>query len=1160
MSTVPKPLTQDQLNEIFNELMNNKEIKELLQTMEEVKKGNIESNKENINNFAKKMREMSEMVPGSEELMKNIEVISVLHEKIFSYASRFRLYSLEFWNLYSILAEIRDKGDEPLSQFEQMIVKSTQPILWESNRTLKLSWMCCCFLSQYYGSEEDKEVIKNVMLTWESEMNIAEGRVEELPGGEMFGGMDRTNIAKDVFKEVNGTTFNDEVGTKFNDEVVDEAAVHFHKLKTGHVMDAIDMVKSSSSTPEEIAQARKVIVTAMSDNNTITDREAYMGLAEARHGPQVLTYAMSRAQQEKNIRFREQKPTDVLKINLDGLKPESSEEVVTQWNLVMTEILGLAEVNTASRDASLAAEKFCDHVLKQGFSTLVRKEMEVHYTEFGSDKTQEQNIVNKLDDDYTDITEKYKIILNNLFKLPAVETPGHYEGTAYAGFTDVSVPYKDFNKLETSEHTVRMKFIADKLKEMEKYIDDEIERVKKENTPELKKHLDKLNDIAINIKFLKESHDNLKISDATWMGTIQRTSDPRHIMYTKLAALLVKVGTTKTYVGQIKQALDTKEREVKVPKGMNPFNKLPQQMLPGSSQGSLVEPISENKLNVIAESLAYTEHYRRGLCMLPYKKWELNSTIEGSYAIYSVSSFWADSRGDTVSGIHVDGLRGAQLYGEVEYTISQMNILLDKITKLKLKLNSLQPDDIAAIVDILSFIGIQGVADNTENLEKAEKEILKNIHEHEKILYVYNKTSRNEGGEYREVVVYGHAIGEKEQNKITEIQSLNKKQLNEIEIGYKAFGEFINSNSTDDNDKVHNDALKQLQLVAGWEAKMHSWNQAAGAYVAGAAALGGKAVLGFTDTISDGIRTLITHTPILVYLAVIFLFFITYLGYRIIMEAIRGKDFELKSNPFNWLDLSSKNPREDTVVEAPGQRRTWVEWWNRKKIEEEKKEEDDESDDDDEEEEEEEEDIIIHIFQKVEAQNYEQNVIDYNNYINIVNLVIAYDSSKPSGAAKPRRLSQFTPGKGNTPAENRQALGNRIRVTDYKENLKRITDASEHTTINKLREFIHVEPKIKETIKSKFASSNPKLHVYITKEGGVNQVNKAGMTFIKKNTTAPAAALIGEGGGGKKGSKGIEGGKITKRKRHLKNKTRRKKRVTKNLKKRKGLKKTGKKK
>ena len=395
MSTVTNPLSNVQLDEIFNELMNNKEIKKLLQTMEEVKKGNLEgTDKENINNFAKKMREMSEMVPGSEELMKNIEVISVLHEKIFSYASRFRLYSLEFWNLYSILAEIRDKGDEPLSQFEQMIVKSTQPILWESNRTLKLSWMCCCFLSQYYGSEEDKEVIKDVMLTWESKMNEITGKVEVLED-RMFGGMDRTNIAQNVFKEVNGTTFNDEVGTKFNDEVVDVAAVHFHKLKTGPVMDAIDMVKSSSSTPEEIAQARKVIVTEMSDNNTIIDREAYMGLAEARHGPQVLTHAIARAQQEKKIRFREQKPADVLKINLDGLKPEKVGEVVTNWNLVMTEILGLAAVNTASRDASLAAENFCDHVLEQGFSTLVRKEMEDYYTEFGSDKTQEQNIENK---------------------------------------------------------------------------------------------------------------------------------------------------------------------------------------------------------------------------------------------------------------------------------------------------------------------------------------------------------------------------------------------------------------------------------------------------------------------------------------------------------------------------------------------------------------------------------------------------------------------------------------------------------------------------------------------------------------------------------------------------------------------------------------------
>jgi cell division protein FtsX len=95
-------LSQEELNEIFNELRNNKEIKELLQTMEEVKKGNIESNKENINNFAKKMREMNKILPGSEDLMKTIEVISVLHEKIFSYASRFRLYSLEFWNLYSI--------------------------------------------------------------------------------------------------------------------------------------------------------------------------------------------------------------------------------------------------------------------------------------------------------------------------------------------------------------------------------------------------------------------------------------------------------------------------------------------------------------------------------------------------------------------------------------------------------------------------------------------------------------------------------------------------------------------------------------------------------------------------------------------------------------------------------------------------------------------------------------------------------------------------------------------------------------------------------------------------------------------------------------------------------------------------------------------------
>jgi hypothetical protein len=190
------------------------------------------------------------------------------------------------------------------------------------------------------------------------------------------------------------------------------------------------------------------------------------------------------------------------------------------------------------------------------------------------------------------------------------------------------------------------------------------------------------------------------------------------------------------------------------------------------------------------------------------------------------------------------------------------------------------------------------------------------------------------------------------------------------------------------------------------------------------------------------------------------------------------------------------------------------------------------------------EDIINNLLKRVAKNKNQQNVIDYNNYIDIVNLVIAYDSSQTTPTVKPTRLPKITPEEGNS------VLKNRIKVKNYKENLKRITDTSQHAEIAGLTRFIAVEQAIKTTINSKFNSSEPKLNMFITKENGVNQVNRDGMSFIEQNTTAP-----GEGGGS-----ASKGGKITKRKKHLKNKTRRKKRVTKNLKKKKGLKKTGKKK
>ena len=109
-----------------------------------------------------------------------------------------------------------------------------------------------------------------------------------------------------------------------------------------------------------------------------------------------------------------------------------------------------------------------------------------------------------------------------------------------------------------------------------------------------------------------------------------------------------------------------------------------------------------------------------------------------------------------------------------------------------------------------------------------------------------------------------------------------------------------------------------------------------------------------------------------------------------------------------------------------------------------------------------------------------------------------------------------------------------LELKAYNQHLELLDVSSEYRKIDDA--IVEIDRRIIEIFDESAEESGKSLYQYIVDD----KVNTAGMKLIK----AP----------------GSTGGKITKRKRQLKNKTRRKKRVTKNLKKRKGLKKTGKKK
>tara|TARA_A100001015_G_scaffold281851_1_gene345516 strand:- start:1930 stop:5427 length:3498 start_codon:yes stop_codon:yes gene_type:complete len=1134
-----RKLSEEESKTISHEVMNNKDIKKLLQIMEEFKKGNIESNKENINNFAKKMREMSEMVPGSEKLMKIVEVITVLHEKIFSYASRFRLYSLEFLNLYSILAEIRDKGNEPLSELEQMIVKSTQIRLAETNETLKLSWRCLVWVTKHYGSKHDKELIEDIKSEENSTLNLLTGRVEELPDG-MLGGMDPAPKTEDVFSAVSSTD------RLFSAAEIIAAANAYNKFNDGDVRvklsDAMSIATNPDANPNQLAEAQMGLTVALQQQGTIPDPTEFSGMAVVDKGALPLQQIIQSAEHRIGTRFRVHKPSDVLRINLSGLKPDMKQEVVTQWEVAMTKVLNLDGMNAASKRASEAVTDYCEKTLTEGFETIMRDRLEEVYEKFGIDKTEEQNIMNKLDDDFTDIVEKYKIIIDDLFIEADVSTPGHYEGTAYFSMSDFSVPYKSFTSDDKDEQDKKMKKITDKLEGMITYIDTEITRVAGETeTSELNDHLNKLDEIKDRIETLQQRHGKYEIPVAGNLAMFQRTSDPSYIMYQKLATLLKKANENKIYVKDIKQVLDTKKSEVKVPRNLNPFNQQ-QHLLSDSSQGAL-EPLSEAKVRNEGAAKAQTDTYRQKICELPHQISVLTSTQKDDYVTYSVSTFWDQSRGDTVSGIPVDVVRGAQLDIDIDYTITQMNILLDQITNLEAKLTSLTDKDKGDIRNILSFIGIQGVPDDKQNLQNAQKEIEKRIRRQREVVIFHDAISTTDPVELKTLTVFADAVNEPEAASIIEIQRENQDKLDSRRIQYDAIPKAI-------IDLGPKDAMDRLKEIIQTDEKVfkndkarEAWANAAGGYLAGCIAFSGKAVLGIQDRLISSVDSLITHTPTFAYLAVAFIFMITIFCFILFLYAMKT-GVSIRPSllpPWFFLDTATAAKKTKTPAAAPAapaaQQRTWFQYLTRQppaqtpsppspviQTPAEQK------------------PLEIKILEKANKDNKKNVHADYIRYVNIVNLIIAYHSSQTT--------SQTTPTVKSTRLSSNieatvSALNNILKDEALSKNLKLLMSIQSGTQSQKLpRGRENIVNKIQEVIQDIYEKKYPKLYEYITDN---NEVNEAGMKFIEDNTTEPEGTRK-------------RGGKITKRKKHLKNKTRRKKRVTKNLKKRKGLKKTGKKK
>ena len=1125
MSTVTNPSTEDQLNEIFNELMNNKEIKELLQTMKEIKKGNIESNKENINNFAKKMREMSEMVPGSEELMKNIEVISVLHEKIFSYASRFRLYSLEFCNLYSILAEIRDNGDKPLSELEQMFVKSTQIRLAESIETLKLSWIFFVWVTYNYGSEEDKKLIKTIKLEEKSETNIATKKVEYLDG-EMFGGMDPPPSDFAVFNMANNT------GIYEATEEIFKAAQVYSQLKgnnlTGHISLLQTIVDDPNSTMQQKKEAFAGLVVATQTVGRKANPSRWMGMMVMKHGYQVVSDTLDYAGILQAREFMNEEDKKIMELNLEGMKEEQMSNAINEFYVMLAGMLDLDKYNNQAKITSDLFSQICIANMNDVHMTSIRKHASEFFEKHKIGKSEEQNKMNKLVADYEIIIKKYKMLIDNSFaadKVKGTLTDEHYLGLNPA-VQDWTSPFKPLSHSDKEIIKKTIDQVNNKIDGMLTFIEEE-----QTNATDTD-YSDKLYEIKMRIEMLQTRNKKFAIPEESSWGYTTRLGTVEQKIYENLGTLFRQADENMKDVNSYLLQLKTKhESTAVVPKGLDLFQSgSPQQMLPSGSSDS--EPLKDAKHRGVSNIQRTTENFRAEVCKgVPHRELSLEMENNATKATFILRSRWVGAD-MTVSGIPEQHVRKAQLEKESRGIMYELDALLERIKKIQ-AMNKGSNDGLREreVEEVLDIAGIMPTDDGDKDLTLAQNEIEKYKSKMEDLLLAHDYISNEELVQITPLTLFAASLSKKEeggklQNQIIKVEGKNADAVTDATVRKQTLTEFLQENNIGIKDKKAelNNLMKQNVVDHHANITRAEINNQWQGAVFGAITVVSTNMLDLHTQILNGVGKMAGEAPEMVWFIlytlrnIIFMFFIWaclvvlaggqlgwYWGFPIItFPGVQGdnerQNTQAKKTEKQETPASPSPPAETPVVPVAAEDTRRVTRAEQKTLR-------------------------IEILKKVTSGTLQADKTKYNTYINIFNLAILYLNSKDEGKRKIQpEVKQITV------TEFKKLL----ELKAYNQHLELLDVSSEYRKIDDA--IVEIDRRIIEIFDESAEESGKSLYQYIVDD----KVNTAGMKLIK----AP----------------GRTGGKITKRKRQLKNKTRRKKRVTKNLKKRKGLKKTGKKK
>lgn len=1125
-----KAVTKQRSNEI-NELIN------LISTID------FNADTATMKKNVKKLEGIIGKMPDSEDIIKLVNNTKTLLEKTFFYASRFEDYSTEFFYYYSLLQDIRDKDrgrdNTPLSELEKQIVPLYQKLWYRSFEKIKASWICLVWVVNNFGNQEDNDKIKDYQLEAQDEYNMYKGYIERDPSQTGGGG--------------GGVTVKDALNAAATADVLNGGNPHAGAVYQGGIAanQAAEVVKASPQAPVNNPDADAVLKAINEGDNSVDnnigkeirtllqkgkqdnlsvvetdaliqgtllrgalDKTPFIGLPFVDKGGSALSELYYRAQFYMTTMFLQHPNQEIMTLDMNGVSPSKQQKVKSDWTIILQKMIGYHESNKRSKEVAEIAEDICNNKMDIVFRREIKQRAMQFNSKIKNKKTSEQQNLEKIRQKYEDIMEKYKanvdILFPSNFKVEKEEEKKHYNGELYQ--YDYNSPYA--KTIPDDDLQRNMKNINTKIEALVIAFKD------------LKDKSENIEDLQDDLEQLKKNHN--KSSER--LPSLLRQTFYAHDVYQMLGQLHLKVTRNIDSLGKLLNLLTDKAQDPLVPSNLNLLK--PNEGLLLESDNNASDdgiPLSQATRKAADDVAFRTQAARSDVCAMPWLESSVIMLDEDKNVTWTVKHEWKGPKiEETVSGIPNQLFRIAKLDMEIEYSIDNLEMWLSKIQK-----SEDNPSDSNLHNEILTFVGIEKTS---TDLEKAKKIIKEEIQNMKYLNYGYHHMGKIKPVKYDKLTLYASAMIDKEgENDLggDVVEFLKEEQL-KIDDATRyniAIREFLMNETTDETpEKKFHNILQGIQQTQAQKNAREAWYASIAATVASTAAAGTHFLEWGADKL-ENISYGAWVTVMVMVMAVVLLLYMAF-KYGLRMKAtVTGFEFEAgtrvdqgptlpkASGKGIWEStkeyLSWKKPDGSSAPATSNSNVPPTPTVNDVK------------------------ELEIKILEKATKENKKNVHADYIRYVNIVNLIIAYHSLETTPTVKSTRLSSDI-------EATVKALNNILKDNALQNNLTLLMNINEETQSQELpKRKENIVNKIQEVIQNIYKNKYPKLYKYITDK---NEVNKAGMKFIEANTTKP------EPPGGSKG------GKITRRKKHLKNKTRRKKRVTKNLKKRKGLKKTGKKK